>query len=270
MIRQNLKLILCLLLFTSTFTGCAGQKITPMNEQERSIRDLNERALKAASSGRQNDANKLLAEALLIANSMDNKDARIITLLNQSRLARHAGMLTEATRLTDEAMLLATNSKLYSDVAQEKALQGIAENRLDDATKWAEQALQKEQGNLMGRRLNLLARIQLLKNNLAEAELLANQGLSATKDAGMELEHANSLRMLGIIKTVYKDHEQAEELLQQALEIDRQQAEPLKIAADLDALAELAGKRGDDLAEKNYRQRGNLIRKSLKALQQDW
>lgn len=270
MTRYSLIHLLQLLLLVCICTGCAGKKITPLHEQERNIMDLNRRALQAATTGNRNNAEELFDRALLIANSMDNKDAQIITLLNQSRLARHAGMLTEATRLTDEALLLATDSRLYSDVAQEKAIQAVAENRLDDATEWGKQALLKETGELTGRRLNLLARIYLLKNNLIEAELLANRGLSATKDAGMELEHANSLRMLGIIKTVYKDHEQAEELLQQALEIDRQQAEPLKIAADLDALAELAGKRGDDLAEKNYRQRGDLIRKSLKALQQDW
>jgi tetratricopeptide (TPR) repeat protein len=263
MIRANRATILAL---GTTFllSACIGkQKPTPLDEQTRSIRDLNERALSSAAKGNHQDADKLLQEALRRASSLDSGDARILTLLNQSRLARRTGQPEQAEILVNQALDLAANSAWYSDTAQEKALQMIDANKLAEAEKWAENALENETSDLQGRRLNLLARIAMLRNQYQQAEEFAGKAMKLNDRSGLELEKANSLRIMGIIRTLDQQWQQAEELLKQALEIDKQQAEPAKIALDLEALAELARQMGDAEAAVDYSGRAALVRENI-------
>lgn len=254
-----------LLLFVTAcnlLSGCAGNKANRLSEHERRITDLNERALDSTAKGYDTDAGKLLQEALQRASAQDDRNGVSVTLLNLSRLARHNGKLQLAAQLVEQALVSATGTTQYADAAQEKALQELAGNRLAEADRWAEIARTSEQGNLLGRRLNLLARISLLKGEKNEAAQLAEQALSANKGDGMELERANSLRMLGLIKAQERQFDKADELLQEALSLDKQLAASTKIAADLEALAELAGLKGDKNLQQGYLQRAKTVRKN--------
>lgn len=263
MIRPVLAALLTTLLVCS---GCSSNRTMLLNEQQRKITDLNERALASAEKGYNLEAQNLLQEALRLASSLDDIEGKVITLLNQSRLARHTGKNMQAVELTNQALALAKNTSCYADVAQEKSLQEMLAGRLDTATVWAETARSAEQGNNMGRRLNLLARIALLKGNLSEAASLADQALADNKGNGQELEQANSLRILGIVHTRSGKLDIAEEQLQHALMLDKQEAAPAKIAADLDALAELAGHKKDTARQQDYLQRAVLVRKNAQTL----
>ncbi|MDK9716904.1 MAG: hypothetical protein OEL57_03230 [Trichlorobacter sp.] len=246
--------------------GCAGNKATQLREHERRITDLNERALDSAAKGYDTDARKLLQEALQRSLAQDDRNGVSLTLLNQSRLARHSGNLQLASQLVEQALVSATGTIQYADAAQEKALQELAGNRLAEAGRWAEIARTSEQSSLLGRRLNLLARIALLKKENSEATLLAEQALAANKHDGMELERANSLRMLGTIRMQAGQLDEAEELLQEALSLDKQQAASAKIAADLEALSELAGLKGDKSLQQGYLQRARTVRENKGAV----
>jgi tetratricopeptide (TPR) repeat protein len=243
-------------------TACSTTQPVPLTEQQRKIYDLNERALASAQKGYDDDTQKLLQEALRLAASLDDREGQILTLLNQSRLARHNGMLQQAGLILEQAITKAVDTPFYADVAQEKALLELAANHLDEATHWAELAKDAEQGSVLGRRFNLLARIALRKNDLDKANRLAEQALTANNDAGQELERANSLRILGVVKTQTGQWEKARELLQQALVLDKQQAVPLKIATDLEALAELAALKKELTLQQDYLQRARLVRES--------
>ncbi|MBV5337369.1 MAG: tetratricopeptide repeat protein, partial [Deltaproteobacteria bacterium] len=113
---------------------------------------------------------------------------------------------------------------------------------------------------------NLLARIALKKNELREAERFAELALSATSDVGLELEQANSLRILGITKSRTGQWDKAEKFLQEALVLDKQEAEPLKIAADLEALAELSALKKEPARQQEYLQRAKVVRENSKLL----
>ena len=255
------KSVLCMAACT-LLGGCAGNKATQLSEHDRRIIDLNERALDSAAKGYDTDAQKLLQEALQRASAQDDPNGVNVTLLNQSRLARHGGKLQLAAQLVEQALASATGTTQYADVAQEKALQELAGNRLAEAGRWAEIARTSEQGSLLGRRLNLLARIALLKKENSEAARLAEQALAANKGDGMELERANSLRILGLIKAQERQFDKADELLQEALSLDKQQAASAKIAADLEALSELAGLKGDKNLQQGYLQRAKRVREN--------
>lgn len=246
-------------------SGCFSSKVH-QSDHERKITDLNERALDSAAKGYATDAQKLFQEALQRASAQDDRNGLSLTLLNQSRLARHDGKQQLAAQLVEQALANADGTSLYADAAQEKALQELAANRLVEAGRWARIALASEQGNLQGRRLNLLARIALITGDKTEAMQLAEAALTANKQDGMELERANSLRMLGLIKAQERQFDKAEELLQEALKLDKQQEVSAKIAADLEALAELAGLQGNKDRQQGYLQRARTVREHSKII----
>jgi len=250
------------LMATLLFTACSSTRTTPLAMQQTKINDLNERALASAEKGYDADAQKLLREALQLASSLDNKEGQIITLLNQSRLARHNRNVQLSALSLEQAMTQSAGTIYYADVAQEKALHELAVNHLDEATHWAEIARDAEQGNLIGRRFNLLARIALKKNEVSVSERFAEQALAATKNVGQESEQANTLRILGIIKARTGQWDKAEKLLQEALTLDRQQATPAKIASDLEALAELAGLKKEPARQQEFLQRAKVVREN--------
>lgn len=255
--------VMLLALVVSGMFGCSGTKTVLLQEQQRRIMDLNERALQQALSGYQREADTLLQEALRLATSLDDRETEVLTLLNQSRLARHVGNQQAAFSAVEQALLLAKGSEQYADAAQERALLELSTGKLDAAATWAEAARATETGDNLGRRLNLLTRIALLQGKQQEAAQLAEKALDANRKEGQELEQANALRMLGGIRAREGAFEKAAELLGKALQLDKQEAEPRKIADDLDALAELAGLQQDITRQTAYRQRATRVRQSL-------
>lgn len=253
---------LIILATTTLVTGCLGNRSTLIAEQQRVINNLNERALAFAEKNRDADAQKLLQEALRLASSLDDLNGQIMTLLNQARLARHNKSPQAAAQYVDQALRLAAGTAGYADAAQEKSLQELGAGRFELATRWADTALISEQGNLSGRRYNLLARIALLKGDTSGAAHQAELALSHNRGDGQELERANSLRILGKIKAQAGQFEKAEEMLQEALMLDKQQAVPSRIAADLDALAELAGLKKETARQQEYQNRAKTIREN--------
>lgn len=263
MTKTTCGMLVALVMLGMLVVGCSSTKTVLLQEQQRRIMDLNERALQQALSGDQREADALLRQALRLATSLDDRETKVLTLLNQSRLARHAGKQQAAFSTVEQALLLAKGSEQYADAAQERALWELSTGKLDAAATWAEAARAAESGDNLGRRLNLLARIALLQGKQQEAAQLAEKALDANRKEGQELEQANSLRMLGTIRAREGAFERAAELLKKALQLDKQEAEPRKIAEDLDALAELAGLQQDTTQQSIYHQRATWVRESL-------
>lgn len=262
MTSSSITPLICAALFL--IAGCSTTRPTPQDEQQRRIADLNERALASVEKGRSSDADKLLQESWRLATLLDDRAMQVVTLLNQSRLARRAQHLQDARVFIDKAQQISgQQGPLFADVAQEQALLALATGDLTEAQRWATDAYRTEQGAQLGRRLNLLARVALLKGERNEARRYAEQALADNNSAGQELERANALRLLGIIATQTGDWTQAEEQLRAALELDRQQAAPAKIAADLEALAELAARQQQPERQQQYLQRAQMVREQL-------
>lgn len=263
MIRPSVAALITVFL---CIAGCSTTRPTPLHEQQRKMTDLNERALASAEKGRSSDADKLLQESWRLAATLDDQPMQVMTLLNQSRLARRANHLPEARALLDKAeQISGQQGPLYADVAQERALQALATGDLNEAQRSATAAHRAEQGSLLGRRLNLLARVALLRSERSEAKKLAEQASAANNSIGQELEKANSLRILGMIAMQEGHWLKAEEQLRAALELDRQQAASLRIAADLEALAELADKQQQTERQQKYLQRARMVREQSTA-----
>lgn len=244
--------------------GCATLPPRIASEEQRKIKDLNERALLSADQGHMLDSHKLLDEAVRRAYALDDQDSVALTSLNQSRLARHRGDLKAAVESANRAVKLGTASNYYADAAQEMALIELSGNRFNEALRWAELSRNMEKGRLVGRRLNLLARIYLLIGNLDVAEQFANEGLKASERGDLYAEQANALRMLGNIYIKRGQFIKAGDTLNQALLRDKSLADSDKIAADLEALAELSKREGNEQKFAEYAQRARLVRENLR------
>lgn len=244
--------------------GCATLPPRIASEEQRKIKDLNERALLSADQGHMLDSHKLLDEAVRRAYALDDQDSVALTSLNQSRLARHRGDLKTAVESANRAVKLGTASNYYADAAQEMALIELSGNRFNEALRWAELSRNMEKGRLVGRRLNLLARIHLLIGNLDVAEQFANEGLKASERGDLYAEQANALRMLGNIYIKRGQFIKAGDTLNQALLRDKSLADSDKIAADLEALAELSKREGNEQKFAEYAQRARMVRENLR------
>lgn len=254
----------CLAATAVLLTGCMGGGGPQLSEQQRRIVDLNERALGSYDKGYVEDAARLLQEALRLASSLDDDEGQITTLLNQARLARRSGDLTMAAQRIEQAGQRAGTGIYAADVKHELALQALAANRLDQAVLLAQAAVQAEHGGLIGRRLNLLARIYLAQNKPELALLTAEQALSANRDDLLAEEQANALRIIGQVKGQQQQWSEAQQALDRALALDKQQELPTKIAADLEALAGLAKQQGNTTAERDYQARARRVRETLR------
>jgi len=254
--------LLTMITLTLLLAGCFGGSVPTLSPTVHRIQELNERALRSMERQQFDQARSMLDKALGLATSLDDGQQQALTLLNLARLERRLGRFEQAELLLDRGWRTAADTGYEADLAQETALLKLARNNLPEAERWAGIALKKEQGGMRGRRLNLLARIALLKNSYQEALRLAEQALENRSSSDMAEERANSLRIIGQIKGREKRFEEAQRLLYEALTIDRQQERPLKIAADLEALALLMEMKGDGDKGREYRQRAQMVRKN--------
>lgn len=250
------------LLFSLVLAGCfGGGSVTPTVTQQR-LTDLQQRAQISADKGFYDVARQLLQEALQLAGSLDDQQGQAAVLVHQARLARQNNEQAPASQAVTQALQLSAGSALHADAAQEMALQELAAGRTDQARGWAEIALREERGNLLARRLNLLARIALIQGRTADAANLAEQALAKSGSEPLAAERANALRILGTVRGQQQQYAEGERLLEQALELDKQLELPARIAADLEALAGLAGLRGDQLRQQDYLHRAETVRNS--------
>jgi tetratricopeptide (TPR) repeat protein len=120
---------------------------------------------------------------------------------------------------------------------------------------WARQSISAEQGSLLGNRLNLASRIQLVLGNWDEANTLARKALVENRSAGHAEEEANSLRIMGIVARNGKKYSEGEQFLREALSIDKRIGRSAKIATDLEELVTTSRSAGNLKESAHYLER---------------
>lgn len=262
-----IRTVLLVLMLCSVLFGCLGGSAAKLSPSQQKLSLLQQRAQLQVDRGRHADAARLLQEALRLADSLDDRQGQASILLQQARLARQTGDLEAADQAIAKALPLAAGGPYHADAAQERALLELTRNNVAAAAQWAETALREERGELIGSRLNLLARLALLEGDLDRAAQLAEEALKKTTDDSSAAERANALRMLGTVHGRQGRHEQAQQTLHQALTLDKQLELPARIAADLEALAELAALRNDTTAQQRYLQRAATVKNAISDLE---
>jgi tetratricopeptide (TPR) repeat protein len=219
--------------------GCFGGK-APAFKSETLLRAetaLN-RGVRAEQKGEYTEADKFLTEALTISSSVEDDQTRITALINLARLHRLQHDLPSAEKFINQALVPAMgNTNLSAEAAHEKALLELSLGNPAKAQEWAERSIAAERGTLLGSRRNLAARIQLELGNFPTADSLARTALIENRSTEHAEEEANSLRIMGIVARKETRYFEGEQLLQEALSIDKRIAKSSKIAIDLEELA---------------------------------
>jgi tetratricopeptide (TPR) repeat protein len=227
-----------LLLQAGCFGG-AGQSARP--EAQLQAETSLSRGIRAEHRGDSLEAERLLTQALTVSSSIEDYPAETMALINLARLYRLRPDLLKAEIRINQAITLTEKDPHHAaEAAYEKALIELDKNSQATALEWARKAIAAEQGNALGSRLNLAARIQLARGIWSDAEALAAKALVETRSARQAEEEANSLRVLGIVARNEQKYDRGAQFLLEALQIDKRIGKNRKIAADLGELAETA------------------------------
>lgn len=230
---------LALIALLVPLTGCfGGAPQMPRPQTQARAETLLMRAVRAEQRGDVREAEKLLRESLGVSGSIDDGPAKAKALVNLARLYRLGHAPSKAAEAIDAALgLMEPDAAIHAEACQEKALVELSSGRAAAALPWAEKAVAKERGGLLGRRLNLVGRIQLARGDMTAAAAALKKALDENRGSDHAEEEANSLRMLGIVARGQQRLADAERLLGEALEIDKRIGTSVKIAADLEELA---------------------------------
>jgi tetratricopeptide (TPR) repeat protein len=257
------------LTFNLLLVGCFGGKAAAVKaESLQRAETALARGVRAEQKGNYPEADTLLAEALTVSSSIEDYPLRITALINLARLHRLQHDLPGSEKYIDQALSLVTKvPQLSAEAAHEKALLEVTKGNLSTALEWAQQSITAEQGKLRGSRRNLAARIQLLLGNGSAADALAHTALAENRSAGQAEEEANSLRIMGIVARTGKRFSEGEQLLREALSIDKRIGKSGKIAVDLEELAQTAQLAGNGKAAAEYQMRAYDVNSAAGRLQ---
>ena len=243
--------------FIVLLAGCFGRQThTARSEAQLRAETALNRGIRAEQKGDRIEAEQFLLQSLTTSSSIEDYPARATALINLARLYRLRHELPKAESSIDQALATTEIDPRFSaEAAYEKALIELAKGSPDTALEWAQKAISAEHGNALGSRLNLAARIQLVRGKWSDADALAGKALNANRTAGQPEEEANSLRVLGIVARHEKKPDPGARFLQEALLIDKRIGKNSKIAADLEELAETARDVGNLKESASYLER---------------
>jgi len=246
---MNKAVCLCLIhlsAFACLF-GCSGGSQTIKNEVRLHTEGLLARGVAAERKGDPDAAAQLLNEAARLSASIEDRELRATALLNLARLKRLQNEIPAATSAIDAALHVADHTfDIHAECLQEKAMIELGAGNRNSALDYATKAVAAERGDQLGRRLNLVARIQLLSQDIARAADTIDKALSANRKNEDTEEEGNSLRMMGVIWRLNGNWGESEKMLLAALQLDKVTGRSTKVAMDLEELASTAEKSGDN------------------------
>ncbi|GAQ94683.1 tetratricopeptide repeat-containing protein [Thermodesulfovibrio aggregans] len=249
-------------LFFLIISGCYRAPV----EQPFIIKELNSlilQANKAFQRGEIERAKNLYNEALKKSRLIQDDNATAIILISLSRLYSSESEIGEAKKFIDTAMELSKKALLPENTIEEldfeRARVGFLLN--EDVQELLKKLSLSKFNNIKIKSLNLLARLKIRQNNYEEADRLLQHALEINQKID-KIEEANTLRLLGEIYST-KNQKQAESYFLKALEIDREIANPQKIALDMETLGRFYKNTGDKKKAKEYFIRAIEVWKAL-------
>lgn len=239
-----------------SLVACGGGepiKATPALVEE--AYQWNQRAESAYRRGDLEVALDASRRALDLYRSLEDSDGVARELANLSSIHAARGETDQAVSVL--APILADGGTPFQSRHRAEAAYRIAvietSRKQAGAGEWlarAERHCQPE-CDVLGRILNLRARLLLGGKQVVEAQALARRALSLHEKRGDRQELANSLRLLGDIALANTRPAEAREYFHRALVIDKDEAVPFKIFSDLIGIGRsfsAEGRRADALA----------------------
>ncbi len=235
---MNLERALLLSWLIALLAACGGGepiKATPALVEE--AYQWNQRAESAYRRGDLDVALDASRRALDLYRSLEDSDGVARELANLSSIHAARGETDQAVSVLGP--ILAEGGAPFQSRHRAEAAYRIAvieaSRNQTSAGEWlarAERHCQPE-CDVLGRILNLRARLLLDGKQVAEAQVMARRASSLHEKRGDRQELANSLRLLGDIALANASPADAREHYRRALAIDKDEAVPFKIFSDL-------------------------------------
>jgi len=219
-------------------TACGGgAPIKPLPALVEEAYQWNQRAESAFHRGDLDTALESSQRALALYRSLEDSDGVARELANLSSIHLARGEKDQAIAVL--APVLAEGGTPFQARHRAEAAYRIAvieEMRNPQrAGEWLDRAdgYCRTDCAVLGRMLNLRARLRLSEKQAGQAHVLARRALTFNEKRGDRQEVANSLRLLGDIALSTRQPGEARNQYRRALEIDKDEAVPRKIFADL-------------------------------------
>lgn len=246
--------VLCLVtvfLLSTVFFGCASAKPPEISKIQIEAIDSNQRGVLAVEAQKYDKALVEFQIALQLNTSVDNQKGIAINLLNLGRLYLLMERFDDAKTTFDKIVNigLGLNDKfiLSESYASLGRYYYMTGNNKDAVDNMERAAaIDRKQGyHTIGNRLNIMGMAYKADNKHGEAENIFNDALQLNKGYDMEADIADSLRGLGDIWIEKGDYKKAGDFYENALAIDKKLGLSAKISIDLSNLGTLS-LRGND------------------------
>jgi tetratricopeptide (TPR) repeat protein len=261
-------LVLALLAFCA---GCGSRPVvsTPTPQAQSRLAEAEARAAALVRSGDLTAAAGQYDEALRIAASVENADAVAANALNLSVVYQWLGRDAEARAalsriLDDPRRAFSERRRLQAELR--RAIVELALHNVDAAGTWAERAAKRCPELACDHAatiLNVQAQVALESSRPADATRLAQSAAERARARSDRVETANALRALGRARHAQGESSSAIPVLEQALAIDRELADPRKILADLTELSLASSAAGDRQAAREYYERALAVSRAV-------
>lgn len=218
--------------------SCSSASVATLSDTTIKASTLQSRGLRAAEKHEYELAEELIQSSLALSTSIEDDNAKAVSLINLARLQRMRNNIVRAEQYLEKAISIPVNdTSIHVERHHEKALLELARLNSDKALASARLALQHQVASLKGRERNLVSRSlhKLGKNQEALQEVLIAR--MENQAAGLLEEEANSLRTAGKIKRETQNYDESISFIEQALAIDKQLGISRKITLDLEELA---------------------------------
>lgn len=243
--------------------GACGHAPEARSSRHTQAVEASQRAQIAYQRGDYPSASKLYKISLQLDRSIENADGVAVNLINLAKVHQVMGQPAESHQYLD--LLLGEKALEYKPshlaaAAVQKALLRLNENKVGEASVWAEKAGGHCVGDcpLNGVISNVRASIALHNNDADAAMYWGRQGISGNK-GGQQVEYANSLRLTAQAGAMKKEFDAALALLNEALAVDKTLGLPEKIRLDLTQLAKVHEAMGRHDLARAYRARARYI-----------
>jgi len=230
--------------------GCGGaRQIYRPAPLEKEI-ELNRKATTAFERGQYETALAGYREALRISRAIEHVDGIAVNLLDLAAVYRVMGDGENAALAADEILAegkLSFPAVQRSAAAYLRALLFADQNALADASRMAAQArtlCRESSCRSEGRIVNLQARIAFLAGDRTAALAAALEALALNREAKVDEETANSLRIAADVRSVLGELAKAQEGYAEALDLDKRLGLAAKIRLDLIRLGDVAAGQG--------------------------
>jgi tetratricopeptide (TPR) repeat protein len=248
--------------------GCASAPLPSPPVSQARLAEAEARAASMVRAGEHAAAARHYDEALRIAVSIENPDAIAENAINLSIVSQWLGRDADARNALASVLdnrRAAFPQRRLLQAELRRAIVELAAHNASGAAAWAQRAGQRCAGSCeyAAAILNVQAQIAFDSRQHAEAARLSQAATERARARNDRVELANALRALGRARLAQGEAALAIPALKEALDIDRELADPRKILADLTELSRATLAAGDRQAADEYRERALAVGRAV-------